>query len=110
MNLYKISDKLVFNILSRINYGYLEITSFDGRTLKFGNPEDSLKANLIIKKPNFTYKLITGGSIGFAECYMRGEFETNNLSNLLGFAIWMNVIKCILSFSASASISLSFGP
>ena len=45
--------------------------------------EDNLKANLIIKKPNFTYNLIRGGSIGFAECYMRGEFETNNLSDLI---------------------------
>ena len=30
MFIYKASDKLVFNILNRINYGYLEITSFDG--------------------------------------------------------------------------------
>ena len=83
MFIYKVSDKIVFNILSKINYGYLEITSFDGNVFKFGNPEDNLKANLIIKKPNFTYNLVRGGSIGFAECYMRGEFETNNLSNLI---------------------------
>ena len=55
MIIHSASDKLVFNILNRINYGFLEITSFDGYTLKFGNPEDNLKANLIIKKPNFTY-------------------------------------------------------
>ena len=78
MFIHKVSDKIVFNILSKINYGYLEITSFDGNVFKFGNPEDNLKANLIIKKPNFTYNLVSGGSIGFAECYMRGEFETNN--------------------------------
>ena len=83
MFIYKASDKLVFNILSRINFGYLEITSTDGNILKFGNPEDILKANLIIKKPNFTYNLVSGGSIGFAESYMRGEFETDNLSNLI---------------------------
>ena len=83
MLIYKGSDKLVFNFLNRINYGYLEITSFDGSILKFGNPEHSLKANLIIKKPNFTYNLIRGGSVGFAECYMSGEFETDNLSNLI---------------------------
>ena len=85
MFLYKASDKLVFNILSSIKYGYLEITSFDGETLKFGNPEHTLKTNLIIKKPNFTYNLIRGGSIGFAESYMRGEFETDNLSDLIEF-------------------------
>ena len=30
MFIYKASDKFDFNILSKINYGYLEITSFDG--------------------------------------------------------------------------------
>ena len=59
MIIYSASDKLVFNILNRINYGYLEITSFNGLTLKFGNPEDNLKANLIIKKPNFTYNPVS---------------------------------------------------
>ena len=97
MFIYKSSDKIVFNILSKINYGYLEITSFDGNVFKFGNPEDSLKANLIIKKPNFTYNLVSGGSIGFAECYMRGEFETNNLSNLI--ELTARNIKIIYKFS-----------
>ena len=97
MFIYKVSDKIVFNILSKINYGYLEITSFDGNVFKFGNPEDNLKANLIIKKPNFTYNLVSGGSIGFAECYMRGEFETNNLSNLI--ELTARNIKIIYKFS-----------
>ena len=97
MFIYKTSDKIVFNILSKINYGYLEITSFDGNVFKFGNPEDNLKANLIIKKPNFTYNLVSGGSIGFAECYMRGEFETNNLSNLI--ELTARNIKIIYKFS-----------
>jgi cyclopropane-fatty-acyl-phospholipid synthase len=85
MFIYKASDKLVFNILKRVKYGYLEITCFDGTLLKFGNIKDNLKANIVIRKPNFTYNLIRGGSIGFAECYMRGEFETDDLSNLIEF-------------------------
>ena len=97
MFIYKASDKIVFNILSKINYGYLEITSFDGNVFKFGNPEDNLKANLIIKKPNFTYNLVSGGSIGFAECYMRSEFETNNLSKLI--ELTARNIKIIYKFS-----------
>ena len=83
MNLYNISDKIVFNVLKDINTGYLEIKKIDGKLIRFGNPEHSLKAFLKIKKPNFTFNLIKGGSIGFAEAYMRDEFETNNLSNLI---------------------------
>ena len=97
MLIYTASDKLVFSILKKINYGYLEITAFDGSILKFGNPKDSLKSNLIIRKSNFTYNLISGGSIGFAECYMRGEFETDNLSNLI--ELTARNIKLIYKFS-----------
>jgi cyclopropane-fatty-acyl-phospholipid synthase len=97
MFIYKAADKIVFNTLGRINYGYLKITSFDGNILKFGNPKDDLKVNLIIKKPNFMYNLIRGGSIGFAECYMRGEFETDNLSNLI--ELTARNIKIIYKFS-----------
>ena len=97
MNLYNFADKIVFKILQDIDFGYLEIVNFDGLVMKFGNPEDSLKANIRIKKPNFTYNLIKGGSIGFAESYMRNEFETDNLSNLI--EITARNIKIIYKFS-----------
>ena len=83
MFLNNAADKLVFKFLSKIKYGYLELTSFDGKILKFGDPNQKLKANILIKKPSFNYNLIIGGSIGFAESYMRGEFETDDLSNLI---------------------------
>ncbi len=83
MLLYNVADKIVFNILKRINVGFLEISTFSGEVLKFGNPNDKLKVNLKIKNPALNFNLIKGGSIGFAECYMRDEFETNNLSNLI---------------------------
>ncbi len=97
MNLYSFADKIVFKILQDIESGYLEITSFNGDIIKFGNPDDSLKANIRIKKPNFTFNLIKGGSIGFAESYMKDEFETDNLSNLI--EITARNIKVIYKFS-----------
>ena len=104
MFLNKISDKLVFNFLSKIDYGYLEIKTFDGELLKFGNQEEPLSANIIIKKPYFNYNLIRGGSIGFAESYMRGEFETDNLSNLI--ELTARNIKIIHRFSGLLDIPL----
>ncbi|MDC3024719.1 cyclopropane-fatty-acyl-phospholipid synthase family protein, partial [Candidatus Pelagibacter sp.] len=83
MFLDKTADKIVYKFLNNINYGYLELTTFDGKILKFGNSDEKLKAKIKIKKPNFNYNLIRGGSIGFAESYMKGEFETDNLSNLI---------------------------
>lgn len=83
MFLNNAADKLVFKFLNKINHGYLELTTHNGKILKFGSPNEKLHANISIKKPNFNYNLIRGGSIGFAESYMRGEFETDNLSNLI---------------------------
>ena len=97
MALYKFADKIIFNILTGINVGYLEITNYQGQVFRIGNPHDDLKAKLIIKKPNFSLNLIKGGSIGFAESYMRGEFETDNLSNLI--EITARNIKIIYKFS-----------
>ncbi|MBD1141358.1 class I SAM-dependent methyltransferase [Pelagibacterales bacterium SAG-MED39] len=104
MNLFKISDKIVFNTLKNIKFGYLEITNHSGEILKFGNPRDSLKANLEIKKSNFTFNLIKGGSVGFAESYMRNEFETKNLSNLI--EVTARNIKQIHKFSGLLDLPL----
>ena len=97
MTLFKFADKIVFNILADINVGYLEIINFQGEVFKLGNPQDYLKAKLKIIKPNFSFNLIKGGSVGFAESYMRGEFETDNLSNLI--EITARNIKIIYKFS-----------
>ena len=97
MTLYKFSDKIIFNILSDIKVGFLEITNYQGKVFKVGNPQDDLKAKLKIINPNFSFNLIKGGSIGFAESYMRGEFETDNLSNLI--EITARNIQIIYKFS-----------
>ena len=86
MILYRIADKIIFNILKMISVGYLEITSTSGELLKFGNYEDKLKADLKIKSSALSYNLIKGGSVGLAESYMKNEFETINLSNLIELA------------------------
>ena len=97
MSLYNISDQIVFKILKNIDQGYLEIIKYDGELLKFGDPNSSLKSVLKIKKPSFSFNLIKGGSVGFAESYMRDEFETDNLSNLI--EITARNIKIIYKFS-----------
>ena len=48
--------------------------------------------------------MIKGGSIGFAESYMRDEFETNNLSNLI--EITARNIKTIHKFSGLLDLPL----
>ena len=93
----RISDKIVFNALKNIKYGFLEITNFDGEVLKFGDINEELKVRIIIKYPSLNYNLIRNGSIGLAESYMQGYFETKNLSDLI--ELTAKNIKLIYKFS-----------
>ena len=79
----KISDTIVYNTLKNIKHGYLEIINFEGDVLKFGDLKEDLKVKIIIKHPGLNYKLIRYGSIGLAESYMQGYFQTDNLTNLI---------------------------
>ena len=83
MKKVNLSDKIVFNSLRYIKFGYLKLINHDGETYIFGNENDELKVNLKINKPGITYKIIKSGSVGLAEAYMRGDFETDNLTNLI---------------------------
>lgn len=83
MFLYTLADNIVFYLLKNIKYGYLEVTTFRGDLLKFGDLESSHKSHITIKSPSLMFKLIRGGDIAFAECYMRGEFQTSSLSDLI---------------------------
>ena len=93
----RISDKIVFNALKNIKYGFLEIKNFDGEVLKFGDINEELKVRIIIKHPSLNYNLIRNGSIGLAESYMQGYFETENLSDLI--ELTAKNIKLIYKFS-----------
>ena len=43
MILHTIADKIVFSILNKVVYGYIEIKTISGQILKFGNPDQKLK-------------------------------------------------------------------
>ena len=49
MNLYNLSDTIVFKILRDIDFGYLEIINFDGTILKFcANEGDTVPVGSLI--------------------------------------------------------------
>ena len=82
MNFSKISDKIVFKALEHLKYGKINLVNYDQKKYSFGEPNASLTADIKINKPGLTLTIINKGSVGLAEAYMRGDFETNNLTNL----------------------------
>jgi len=97
MNLNSVADKIVFKSLKFIKHGNIKLINYDNQSYDFGNPEDDLKVTLKINKPGLTYQVIKSGSIGMAEAYMRGDFETDNLTNLI--ELTAKNIKLIYKFS-----------
>ncbi|WP_417734918.1 class I SAM-dependent methyltransferase [Rosistilla oblonga] len=45
--------------------------------------EDGLQASLNVREPDFYSQLATGGSLGFAESYLRNQWQTDDLTTLL---------------------------
>ena len=77
-----VSKKIVFSALRMINYGKIVITDYDKTLNTFGNDE-TLIVYIKINKSDFYKKIISSGSIGLAEAYMKNEFETSDLSKLI---------------------------
>ena len=104
MNFNLLSDKIVFNSLKLIKHGYLEIQNHDSKIYKFGNENELLRAKIKINKPGLTLQIIKSGSVGLAEAYMRNEFETDNLTNLI--EITAKNIKIVYKFSGIFDLSM----
>ena len=97
MNLNKISDKLIFKTLKFIKHGNIELINHDNKSYNFGDPGEKLKVTIKINKPGPTYQIIKSGSVGLAEAFMRGDFETDNLTNLI--ELTARNIKLVYKFS-----------
>ena len=104
MNFNLLSDKIVFNSLKLIKHGFLEIQNHDSKIYKFGNESEQLRAKIKINKPGLTLQIIKSGSVGLAEAYMRNEFETDNLTNLI--EITAKNIKLVYKFSGIFDLSM----
>ena len=98
------SDNIVFRALNFIKHGQLELINYDGIKYNFGEKDKNLNVSIKINKPGFTFNLIRKGSVGLAESYMRGEFETNDLSDLI--ELTAKNIKIVYKFSGLFDFSL----
>ena len=104
MKLVSLADRIVFSSIKNFEYGQINLKNYDGKEYKLGNENSPLKANLIINKPGVTLNILNKGSIGLAESYMRGEFETDNLTNLI--EITAKNIKKVHKFSGVFDLPL----
>jgi cyclopropane-fatty-acyl-phospholipid synthase len=75
--------RLAFSYAARIRRGTLDIALPDGRTLRFGGAEPGPAAAMTVRNYSFAWRLMKGGDIGIAEAYLRGEWDTPDLTQFL---------------------------
>ena len=75
--------KLAFHLAEKIRRGSLDVVLPDGRRLVFRGTEPGPFATMIVKDYRFAWRALRGGDIGVAEAYLRGEWETPDLTQFL---------------------------
>src|SRR5882757_8402998 len=75
--------RLAFGFGSRLRRGTLDVTLPDGRVLRLGGIEPGPSAAMTLYNYGFASRLLRGGDIGIAEAYLRGEWDTPDLTQFL---------------------------
>src|SRR5215471_10017918 len=75
--------RLALGFASRLKRGTLDVTLLDGRVVQFGGVEPGPAAAMLLHNYDFAARLIKSGDIGVAEAYLRGEWDTPDLTTFL---------------------------
>ena len=94
---YRLYQALVIKILSGMNKGRLVMHLPNGEKLLFGNSNESINAEIKINNFEFFKKCVLYGDIGFGEAYMDGDWDSENITDVIS---WM-----ILNIENSPAIS-----
>lgn len=79
------SLKIAAGFVSKLPRGSLEIGLPDGRTLRFTGTEEGPQARIQVVDPTFARNVLAKGDIGFAEAYMDGRVDTDDMTSVLEY-------------------------
>jgi cyclopropane-fatty-acyl-phospholipid synthase len=92
--------RLAFRFAAQLRRGTLEAQLPDGQRYMFGGAEEGPAATMKINDLRCMTRFIRGGDIGIAEAYLRGEWETPDLTKFLYlFNLNHELINAMLSNS-----------
>ncbi len=80
-------ENTVLTALNKMNKGFLNLTLPSGENFQIGNPKSNTCANIEVKSVDFFKYLILYGNIGFGEAYVKGFWETDNITNIIKWVI-----------------------
>ena len=90
--------RLALGFGSKLKRGTLDVTLPDGRTVRLGGGDPGPAAAMKVYDYGCASRLIRSGDIGIAEAYMRGEWDTPDLTQfLLLFCVNQDWMQAMLS-------------
>ena len=96
--------KIIRQYLQGLTYGSLTIVFDDDGRLEISGTEQGPHVVMRIKEPiRMVWRVLTRGDIGFAESYIKGEWDTLDLASLL-YLFELNE-EAISEFAAASSVS-----
>jgi len=75
-------ENIVLELLSQMPYGTLNLSLPSGETMIIGGGE-GVKASITVNDPAFFRRCVLFGDIGFGEAYMEGEWQTDNITDVI---------------------------
>jgi cyclopropane-fatty-acyl-phospholipid synthase len=76
-------EKQVWKLLEKMTLGTLNVTMPDGSKRIIGNGGGEITANVKINDSYFFKRCVLYGDVGFGEAYVEGEWETDNITNVI---------------------------
>jgi len=76
-------QKLILDLLIKMPLGRCVITLPNGETVPIGNGEGNISAAITINNISFFKRCVLYGDIGFGEAYVDGDWDTENITNVL---------------------------
>ena len=77
----KLARNIVSHQLAKIHHGQLLIT--ENKKVSVFGARNRIRADIKVLNPNFYAYILFGGSIGAAESYMRGDWHSKNLTDVI---------------------------
>ncbi len=80
---YGFYQNLIISVLSKMKLGSLHLTLPNGEIILLGENNSNINANIQIKNASFFKRCVLYGDVGFGEAYVDGDWETDNITNVI---------------------------
>ncbi|MFL5773026.1 MAG: class I SAM-dependent methyltransferase [Flavisolibacter sp.] len=80
-------EKIILDLFSKMEKGRLNLNLPSGQILQFGKGGEGLIANIRVNTNELFKRCVLYGDIGFGEAYVDGDWDTDNITNVIKWFI-----------------------